>query len=289
MGTGTAGCEVAGTTPLDRWEADDASATARPGLPPPRGFWMLFGNQRGAARHEIEQTDSPAVPAAVAYPITGLRLLPATSSLDRVRSEGALAGELPAATRHDGEPAVLEVGPEAGTIRVTCHLAMVIGPGPAYAETAESAARRVAGYATLLSVHDAGTLERLVRPTTDYERRFATFFGYCGAGHHALAPATAAADLEAPAGEAGWAVVLRVGDREYAATTAAYRHTPAAVVQHLSRALTLLPGDVIGLGPLGPAVELPAGGLANGIAVRAEIEGLTPVDVRVQRAAAVSG
>ena len=54
----------------------------------------------------------------------------------------------------------------------------------------ESAGQRVAGYATLLSVHDAGVEERLALPTTDYERRFATFFGYCGAGHHALAPAT---------------------------------------------------------------------------------------------------
>ena len=89
--------------------------------------------------------------------------------------------------------------------------------------------------------------------------------------------------------EAGRSVVLRVGDREYAATTGAYRHTAAAVVEHLSRALTLLPGDVIGLGPLGPAVELPAERLDDGVAVRAEIEGLAPVDVRVRRVAAVSG
>ena len=261
---------VDGTTPLDRWESDDDSPTALAGLPPPRGFWTLFGNQREAAQREIEETDSPAVPAAVAYPITGLRLLPA-------------------ATRDDGEPASMEVLPEAGAIRVTCHLAIVIGPAPAYAETAETAAQRVAGYATLLSVHDAGTLERLVLPTTDYERRFATFFGYCGGGHHALAPAAAGADLGAPAMEAGRAVVLRVGDREYAATTAAYQHTAADVVQHLSRALTLLPGDVVGLGPLGPAVELRAEQVADGVTVRAEIEGLAPVEVRVRRAAAYMG
>ena len=257
---------VDGTTPLDRWEADDGSRTALPGLPAPRGFWMLFGNQWEAAQREIEETDSPEVPAAVAYPTATLRLLPA-------------------ATGNDGEPAVMEVLPEAGTVRVSCHLAMVVGPEAAYAETAESAGERVAGYATLLSLHDAGTLERLELPTTDYERRFATFFGYCGAGHHALGPAMGVADLGAPAGESGRAVVLRVGDREYAATTAAYRHTAAAVVEHLSRALTLLPGDVIGLGPLGPAVTLPAERLADGVAVRAEIEGLAPVDVRVRRAA----
>ncbi len=255
---------VDGTTPLDRWEADDDSPTALPGVPAPRGFWMLFGNQREAAQREIEETDSPEVPAAVAYPPATLRLLP-------VAAGGA------------GEPASMEVSAEAGTVRVACHLAMVVGPEAAYAEGAESAGERVAGYATLLSLHDAGTLERLVLPTTDYERRFATFFGYCGAGHHALAPATAVADVGEPAIEAGRAVVLRVGDREYAATTAAYRHTAAAVVQHLSRALTLLPGDVIGLGPLGPAVELPAEELADGVAIRAEVEGLASVDVRVRR------
>lgn len=258
---------VDGTTPLDRWEADDSSATTLTGLPAPRGFWMLFGNQREAAENEIEQTDSPELPAAVAYPTATLRLLPA-------------------ATGSDGEAAVMEVLPDAGVVRVTCHLAMVIGPEPAYAEPAGTAGQRVAGYATLLSVQDAGVEERLALPTTDYERRFATFFGYCGAGYHALAPATAVADPGAPAGEEGRAVVLRVGDRAYAATTAAYRHSPAAVVEHLSRALTLLPGDVIGLGPLGPAVTLPAEGLADGVAVRAEIEGLAAVDVRVRRAAA---
>lgn len=255
---------VDGTTPLDRWEADGGSATALAGLPPPRGFWTLFGNQREAAQREIEETDSPEVPAAVAYPTATLRLLPTA------------AGD-------DGEPASMEVSAEAGTVRVSCHLAMVVGPEAAYAETAETAGQQVAGYATLLSLHDAGTLERLELPTTDYERRFATFFGYCGAGHHALAPATAVADLGAPAGEEGRAVALRVGDREYAAATDRYRHTPAAVVEHLSRALTLLPGDVIGLGPLGPAVELPAEGLADGVVVRAEIEGLASVDVRVRR------
>ena len=254
------------TTPLDRWEADDGP-TALTGLPAPRGFWTLFGNQREAAENEIEQTDSPELPSAVAYPTATLRLLPA-------------------ATGNDGEAAVMEVLPDAGVVRVTCHLAMVIGPEPAYAEPAESASQRVAGYATLLSVHDAGVEERLVLPTTDYERRFATFFGYCGAGHHALAPATAVSDLGAPAGEEGRAVVLRVGDREYAATTDGYRHTPAAVVQHLSRALTLLPGDVIGLGPLGPAVTLPAEELDGGVPVRAGIEGLAVMDVQVRRAAA---
>ena len=39
---------VDGTTPLDRWESDDDSPTALAGLPPPRGFWTLFGNQREA-------------------------------------------------------------------------------------------------------------------------------------------------------------------------------------------------------------------------------------------------
>ena len=257
---------VEDTTPLDRWEADNGSPTALPGLPAPRGFWTLFGNQREAAQREIEETDSPEVPAAVAYPTAALRLLP-TAAAD------------------DGEPAVMEVLPETGTgpgSVVTWQWSS--GPEAAYAETAESAGERVAGYATLLSLHDAGTLERLELPTTDYERRFATFFGYCGAGHHALAPATAGGRSRgARPGRKDGAVVLRVGDREYAATTAAYRHTAAAVVQHLSRALTLLPGDVIGLGPLGPAVTLPAERLADGVAVRAEIEGLAPVDVRVRR------
>ena len=56
-----------GTTPLERWEADDGSATALPGLPAPRGFWMRVRQPaRRPHEHEIEETDSPELPAAVA-------------------------------------------------------------------------------------------------------------------------------------------------------------------------------------------------------------------------------
>lgn len=261
---------VEGTTPLDRLDSETNDPTILPGIPSPKGFWMLFGNQKDAKRLEIEQTDSPEVPAAVAYPVTSLRLA-STMKEDQKK------------------PTLIKARPNAGTIHVACHLAIVIGAAPAYAENAASAITRVAGYTTLLSVHDSGTLERLALPTTDYERRFATFFGYCTGGHHILANGTPIDVLKDSALEAGRSTVLSVGNKIYAANTASYRHSPAAVVRHLSHALTLLPGDVIGLGPIGPAIQVSDEQVTIGVQVKAAIEGLAPLSTILQKEVSVSG
>ena len=253
---------INGATPLDRLTPSPSEGSTVAGQPQPRGFWMLFGNQREAERLELERSASP-LPAPVAYPITSLA--------QQSPSESSAA-----------DPHAIDLAPDAGTIRVTCQLALVIGPEPAYAETTESAGTRIAGYATLLSVHDGGTLEHLVAPTTDYEQRHTTYLGYCGEGQQVLAPVSH--NLEATEILAGRRSALQIGTRTYEASTADYTHGPAAVVQHLSTALTLLPGDVIGLGPLGPAVELPSEELAAGLGVSAAIDGLAPVQARLRRA-----
>ena len=257
---------VDGSSPVDRLLADraaaeDAGPPALPGLPPPHGLWMLLGNQRDAASLEIEGRASPAVPAPVAYPIASLSV---------------------AGGDDTGEERLVEVPADAGTIRITCHLAVVLGPEHAYAETPETAVNRVAGLAALLAIHDAGSTERLVPPVTDYERRFSRFLGYCGDGRHTLGLATSVgseADIAALR-----AAHLRVNGATYRASTADYVHDVAATVAYLSRAITLLPGDVIGLGPLGPAVELPSEALVREVSVDAELEGLAPVRVQVRQA-----
>ncbi|MAG37442.1 MAG: hypothetical protein CL878_14500 [Dehalococcoidia bacterium] len=247
-------------SPLERLAAAPRERSALAGLPPPRGFWRLFGNQREAEDLELEQYVSPELPMPVAYPVVSLAMLSDTEA-------------------NVGEPHHIDLPSHSGTIHATCHLAIVIGPEPAYAETATSAPTRIAGYATLLSLHDAGPLESLVPPTTDYESRHTTFLSYCGEGQHVLAPAIGALGMtEMPAGRVA---TLRVGDREYAGNTAHYLHDAPAAVEHLSRALTLLPGDVIGLGPLGPAVELPAADLTDGELVVAAVDGLQSVRAHV--------
>ncbi len=256
---------VDGSSPLDRLRADraaadDAGPPALPGLPPPHGFWMLLGNQRDAASLELEGCASPALPAPVAVPVASLGVAAAADS---------------------GQERLVVIPADAGAVRVTCQLAVVIGPEHAYAETPETAVGRVAGLATLLAIHDAGPTERLVPPVTDYERRFSSFLGYCGDGRHILGQATpvgSEADIAAVR-----AARLRVNGVTHRASTADYTHDAAATIVYLSRAITLLPGDVIGLGPLGPALEVPAEGLVRGVVVEAELEGLAPDRVLVRR------
>ena len=74
------------------------------------------------------------------------------------------------------------LGGAAGCRRGTGDLSLwrwSLVPEPAYAETVEiggGAGGRLRDIG--VRPHDAGVEERLVLPTTDYERRFATFFGY---------------------------------------------------------------------------------------------------------------
>ena len=254
------------SSPLDRLlsnraAADDAGPPALPDLPPPQGFWMLLGNQRDAASLELEGCASPALPAPVAVPIASLSVADAAET---------------------GEERLVVVPADAGTVRITCQLAVVLGPEHAYAEAPETAGDRVAGLATLLAIHDAGPTERLVPPVTDYERRFSSFLGYCGDGRHILGQATpvgSEADIAAVR-----AAHLLVNGVTHPASTADYTHDAAATIAYLSRAITLLPGDVIGLGPLGPALKLPSEDLVRGVLVEAEIEGLAPDRVLVRRA-----
>ena len=245
----------------DRAAADDAGPPALPGLPPPHGFWMLLGNQRDAASLELEGCASPVLPAPVAVPIASLSVADAADT---------------------GEERLVGLPSDAGTVRITCQLAVVLGPEHAYAETPETALGHVAGLATLLAIHDAGPTERLVPPVTDYEHRFSSFLGYCGDGRHILGQAT-------PVGsEVDIATVraahLRVNGATHRASSADYSHDAAATIAYLSRVITLLPGDVIGLGPLGPALVLPSEDLVRGVLVEAELEGLAPVRVRVRQA-----
>ncbi len=256
---------VDGSSPLDRLNADgaatgDSGRSTLPDLPAPHGFWMLLGNQRDAASLEIEGSASPEVPAPVAYPVASLGVAAAAADAERV----------------------VEIPADAGTIRVACQLAFMVGSEHAYAETPATAIQHVAGLATLLAIHDAGLSERLVPPVTDYERRFSRFLGYCGDGRHFLgqaAPVGPGIDFTAVR-----EAQLRVNGAAYQASTADYAHDAAATVAYLSRAITLLPGDVIGLGPLGPAVELSSDDLVGGVLVEAELEGLAPVRVLVRRA-----
>ena len=123
----------------------------------------------------------------------------------------------------------------------------------------------------------------LVPPVTDYERRFSRFLGYCGDGRHFLGQAARRSGRELISPPSARRSCGSTG-AAYQASTADYAHDAAATVAYLSRAITLLPGDVIGLGPLGPAVEVPSEDLVRGVLVEAELEGLAPVRVRVRQA-----
>ena len=156
----------------------------------------------------------------------------------------------PASLAEARAPVVLP--PHATTIWCSLQLAGVIGSRPVYRAEASRALEHVDRIVVMVAFRDASLGEAIRQPTA-YESRAARFLGRCGDGFHRLgpgAPPGALGDL------AGLTMSLSLdGGPRRTCRTANYLHRLEEMLAMVSRTTTLLPGDVLSLGPAGP--ELP--------------------------------
>jgi len=151
-----------------------------------------------------------------------------------------------------GQPLVLP--PHATDIHLTVHLAAVIGPEPAYRVPRDRASAYIAGVVPILGVRDASLAEPLRCPTA-YELRAAWLLGGSGDGFLCMGPSWPADEAE---GLASATAVLRAeGVGEAGFDFSGYRFSPAEMVEMISRAGALMPGDVLSLGQAGCSLVLP--------------------------------
>ncbi len=215
----------------------------------PRGksLWMLRGNYRGADRLE-------GIPEWVGL----CPFLCPDRSVDDSLS-----------------PIVLP--PSAGMIRCSAELAAVIGPVPVYNVAPADALDRLEGTAVMLSVVDTSLTDPL-RDPNDYECRSAYVMGAWGDGFHRLGSTVPLSGL----GDARPMRVWCSSGRQVETSTAAYRRGLGEMIAMVSRMTTLLPGDVVSLGPAGEGVSLPPSErLGNGVTLGAAVDGIGEIALPV--------
>lgn len=206
-----------------------------------RHFWTLFGNDRDAETRE------------------GLvkRLYP--------RFLAAPAAALAASGTKIHIPA------RAGSLALGCELACVVRTISCRL-TIEEAHEAILGFIPMAVLRDSSFRDQIVEPASMQERHLpAVYSRWADAFNVAGAPTRIGADE--------WrgrkCTVHLDGYGDVVTNTADYLMSAAQVLAYITRYITLFPGDVLALGPLGREIHIPQGaGIAPGAAGYAEIDGL---------------
>jgi 2-keto-4-pentenoate hydratase/2-oxohepta-3-ene-1,7-dioic acid hydratase in catechol pathway len=148
----------------------------------------------------------------------------------------------------------LRLPPHATHVYCSVQLAAIIGR-PVYRASESEALDAIEGVAPAIAVRD-GSLGEPLREPSAYELRAAYVLGCSGDGFFRLGkpnPPGGGRDIR------GREMILRAdGFGRMRCSAADYRRGFAAMISMVSRATTLMPGDVLSLGPAGRELVLPA-------------------------------
>ena len=169
-----------------------------------------------------------------------------------------------------GAPVVLPVW--SRRVTVNAQIACVCGQrvdGSAETDLEEA----IFGYTLLLSFADSGLVEMMQRPT-ERERSINGDYGRWLDGFKPLGPWVVTRDEFGSITPRSIRLVVD-GTERIVTSTAAMLNEPARILAALAPFVPFYPGDIIGLGAMGPDLVLPpAKHLSEGIEVVAEVEGL---------------
>ncbi len=232
---------------LQRLQAENLPVAKQLGARPGRSLWICRGNYRRA---------------------TVVEGIPEEARFNPLLYPSRVLGE---------DPARLVFQPHMGRINIEVHLAAVIGQ-PAYNLEQTEARSCLAGIAILLSCRDLSLGDWLEQPF-DFEARGAWFLGGCADGFARLGTVT---PVERHEDLTNRRLTLQVGEEPPRVfSTADYRAPLEELVSLCARQITLLPGDLLSLGPTDAPWILPAQPTFQG-KIRATGEGLGEVMVTVE-------
>jgi 2-keto-4-pentenoate hydratase/2-oxohepta-3-ene-1,7-dioic acid hydratase in catechol pathway len=210
-----------------------------------RHFWTLFGSDSGAeARENLVRRPYPRFLAA-----------PATA--------------LSASGSH------VQMPDGAGSLSVGCELACVIGTIASHL-TVEQAEQAILGYMPMAGIRDWSLHESIVEPASLQERHLPTVYARWPDGFNVAGAPVA---LESSAWRGRRCIVHVDGYDDVETHTDDYLFAAAQVISYMTRYITLFPGDVIALGPLGREISLTSNVRYTGrLTGYAEVEGVGRVD-----------
>lgn len=195
-----------------------------------RSFWVCRGNYR--ACEETENFPARAVMCPHLFPSLSLA----------------------------GPDAPLIIPSHATRLSFSAQLAAVIGPKPAYRVTREQARDYFAGYILIIALQDSSLIEPLRFPVC-YEERAAYFLGGCGDGFYRASPL-----IHLDKAEEIYRLPLTISHegQTVKTSTSDYVRGLEDMLTLISHGVTLLPGDVLSLGPAGRGLIFPEDKAAKG-------------------------
>lgn len=174
------------------------------------------------------------------------------------------------------QPEEIKLAKRATSLKVSVELAVTVNQ-LASKVAREDAEKYIGGYFPSICVCDESFRDELVDPLTPQEQGLLQVYGRWGDGYQALGEMSASA----PAADAKM-TISAPGFETLSASLSDYISKAADVLTHISRYITLYPGDVIALGRTAAVLDVPSDA-ADGLLVKASIDGLAPVEVRIKR------
>ena len=164
-------------------------------------------------------------------------------------------------------------------LEVSCELAGVIGPRPIFRPMSEDIPDLLLGFGIIISVIDMSLVDSFPGVRTAGMERFATYQCRYPDGCSPIGAIIPIAGGSAELADA--AMTLRVGETNRAqGRVGDYGVLVEEAVAWITAGVTLLPGDVVSLGPSGAAVTIAAEeALAAGTTLAATIEGIGEIEI----------
>jgi hypothetical protein len=166
-------------------------------------------------------------------------------------------------------------------LEISCELAGIIGPQPVYRPPLADIPALLLGFGVIISVMDMSMVDSFPGVKTDGVIRFATYQCRYSDGCSRIGGGTPIAGGSAAL--AGATMALQVGDASgETQLVGEYGTSVEEAIAWIADGITLLPGDVVSLGPSKATLTIPAEDrLAPGTTVVASIAGIGEIQVEL--------
>ena len=180
-----------------------------------------------------------------------------------------------------GTDTLLILPQHARRLEISCELAGIIGPQPVYRPPLADIPALLLGFGVIISVMDMSMVDSFPGVKTDGVIRFATYQCRYSDGCSRIGGGTPIAGGSAAL--AGATMALQVGDASgETQLVGEYGTSVEEAIAWIADGITLLPGDVVSLGPSKATLTIPAEDrLAPGTTVVASIAGIGEIQVEL--------
>lgn len=173
----------------------------------------------------------------------------------------------------------VELPPRAADLDISVELAFVMKKIASKVDKAETD-DYVLGYLPLISITDSSFGDHLVEPATRQEKGLPLVYGRWADGFNSITEKPVSLSWQEVCGRKMTLSVEGIGEVE--GSTDEYYSVPEDIVPFITEYVTLFPGDVLTLGHIKNRIKLKKDQIADGMKVKASVEGIGDVEITLK-------